>query len=171
MGITIHFEGTLKDEVAYEKLIAAAGNFADQEGWPSSPILEEEVSLERVTGDKTETYLGPTKGVCLEPHENAEPLRLEFDKDLKIQEYIKTQFAPIETHQKVVEFLKLLAPLFAELTVTDEGEYFESGDVARLETLREGCFNLLDEMLSKSDKYEGPIRLETGRIVDVLAKD
>ena len=76
-------------------------------------------------------YTGPTRGIVLYPHENSEPLRLEFDRDLIVQEFIKTQFAPAEIHVKIVGFLKKIAPHFEALTVEDEGEYWDTGGGGR----------------------------------------
>lgn len=171
MGITIHFEGKLKGEDSYERVINLAKNYSDEHGWPYSAISEKETTLKRVRDEEDWDYIGPTKGVEIQPHENSEPLRLEFDKDLYVQEYIKTQFAPQEIHVLVVNLLHLLEPEFSTLEVIDEGEYFESGDASVLENHRKKFFDILDEYLTQDDKYYGPVRLENGRIIDVMEKN
>jgi len=45
MGVTIHFEGCLRDETAYEAVIKAAEAIAVQQGWDWQPINEAERSL------------------------------------------------------------------------------------------------------------------------------
>jgi hypothetical protein len=171
MGITIHFEGKLRDQAAFDQLLESARMLAEDQQWPFGLIDEPEVTLQRVVNEKDqEEYVGPVKGLWLQPHENSEPFRLEFDADLFIQEYIKTQFAPIEIHQAVVEFLKSIEPLFDTFTVIDEGEFYESGDLEVLEGHIDRCFEMLDQHLEQPDKYEGPIRLENGRIVDLVTK-
>jgi hypothetical protein len=57
---------------------------------------------------------------------------LEFDEILFAQGYTKTQFAPADTHVKVVELLRSLQAFFIDLKVYDEGEYWETGDLSRL---------------------------------------
>src|SRR6267378_1716568 len=126
MGVTIHFEGKLKRPEAYQTVLATARRFREEKDWD---------------------YVGPVKGVVLYPHENSEPVRLEFDSELYIQEYTKTQFAQIEVHLLLVELLKKIEPYFEQLIVFDEGEYLE-----------------------QSDEYQGPVRLPSKRIVDVTEK-
>ena len=82
MGVTIHFEGTLRDEAAFEHVIRSARTRAVQEGWKSEVIAEDIATLWRVRNEEDCEYTGPTRGILLYPHENAEPLRLEFDRDL-----------------------------------------------------------------------------------------
>ena len=51
----------------------------------------------------------------------------------------------------------------------DEGEYYESGNVDRLKELIDGCYNAMDEEKEKNPKLEGPVRLKSGRIVDLIS--
>ena len=64
--------------------------------------------------------------------EDCDPVRLEFDSDLYVQEFTKTQFAGVQVHMKVLELLKALRPLFRDLSVEDEGEYWETGNLQGL---------------------------------------
>ncbi len=171
MGITIHFEGRLKDEVSLEAVLSLTRDFCDERSWPHEQINETHVALNRVRDEEDWDYVGPTKGIAVQPHENSEPFRLEFDKDLYVQEYTKTQFAPVDIHLGLVELLRLLTPHFAILDVIDEGEFFETGNRATLEGHLDRCFALLDEYLVQQDKYYGPIRLESRRIVDVMSRE
>ncbi len=171
MGVTIHFEGSLKDETSYQKLVEVVRAFADQHGWSYEENSNYDAVLERFDQEGADVYEGPAKGIVVMPHEDAEPLRFEFDSDLFVQERIKTQFSNVETHILVVTLLKLVRPLFSHLEVSDEGEYYESGDVTRLEAAFESCFAQLDELLQDPDRFEGPIRLEDGSIIDVIAKE
>jgi hypothetical protein len=166
MGVTIHFEGRLKSKTAFEQLVFLARKWARREGWPIHEIPNERRTLHRVKNETDWDYSGFTEGVVLQPHHNSEPLRLEFDEDLYIQEFIKTQFAGPAIHLQVVAFLKDIQPCFDELTVTDEGEFWESCDKQRLVELMEGCNRALKDILTKNPKARGPIRLPSGRIAD-----
>ncbi len=171
MSITIHFEGTLKDETAYEAVVSEASKLATEMSWPARPISEEKVTLLRVRDEEDWDYVGPAKGIEIRPHENSEPLRLIFDRKLYVQEYIKTQFAPVEVHVAVSNFLKRLEPYFELFEVTDEGEYYDTNDLRKLEDHIQWCFKALDEYLEQEDKYYGPVRSPDGRIIDVFEKD
>jgi hypothetical protein len=168
MGITVHFEGHLRDEGAYGRTMAIALKFAECNGWTTRAISEDKVKLSRVRNETDWNYEGPTKGLELLPHPSSEPVRLEFDKNLYIQEYTKTQFAPPEIHKALVHLLDELAPLFVSLEVVDEGEYYESRNEDLLLQLRDECFEMLDELLYKDKTLRGPVRLPSGRIADLI---
>jgi hypothetical protein len=59
------------------------------EGWPIQPIASGEVTLSRVRDEKDWDYIGPVNGIVIYLHEDCDPVRLEFDRDLYIQEFIK----------------------------------------------------------------------------------
>jgi hypothetical protein len=68
-----------------------------------------------------------------------------------------------------VELLKALESEFENLSVVDEGEYFESGDIDRLKELIDGCYDAMDKEKEKNPKLEGPVRLNSGRVVDLIS--
>ena len=171
MGITIHYEGRLKDEASFESVLAKTKQFCNEHSWSYEPINNLHVTLKRVRNEKDWDYEGSVKGIAVQPHENSEPFRLEFDKDLYIQEYTKTQFAPINIHIELVQLLRSLQPHFECLEIVDEGEFFETDDQDTLANHLNRCFELLDEYLVQEDKYYGPIRLESKRILDVMSRD
>ena len=171
MGVTIHFEGELRDEDAYRRVVALAQQFAQAHGWSLEPIAESRVVLKRVRDEQDWDYEGPTRGMSLQPHENCDPLRLEFDQSLYIQEYCKTQFAPPEVHIQVVELLRRIEPEFASFSVEDEGEYWSGGDRAELGMHLDACFRALDEHLESDPNLTGPVRGPRGRIFDLVTRD
>ena len=81
----------------------------------------------------------------------------------------KNKFAPIEIHIKIIALLKALEKEFEKLSVVDEGEYYESGNVDRLNELIDGCYSAKDKEKEKNPKLEGPVRLKSGRIVDLIS--
>ena len=166
MGVTIHFEGRLRDESAYRAVLDTVTQFAKQHQWPSRPITETETTLKRVRAEVDWDYVGPTKGVELIPHVDSEPFRLEFDDRLYIQEFIKTQFAPIEVHIAVCELLSSLKPYFAELTVEDEGEYFTTTKLDVLVGHRDRIFKVLEDIRAKNPAVRILVRFGNGRIFD-----
>lgn len=171
MGITIHFEGQLKDEASLDAVLALTRSFCEERSWPYESINESCVTLKRVRDKKDWDYIGPSKGIVVQPHDNSEPFRLEFDKDNYLQEYTKTQFAPIEVHTELVSLLRQLAPHFVSLDVVDESEFYNTNDHSILEGHLNRCFELIDEYLAQPDKYYGPIRLPSKRIVDIMSRD
>jgi hypothetical protein len=124
MGVTIHFEGRLKHPKAYPLLLDALQEYATTHDWPVKQIPEQERTLRRVRDEKDWDYSGPTFGLELQPDENADPLRFEFDKDFFVQEFIKTQFAGPDLHIAVITLFRLVEPYFDKLEIDDEGEFW-----------------------------------------------
>jgi hypothetical protein len=169
MGVTIHFEGRLRSRRDLALLVELARGTAERLGWPHRPIAEERAHLARVREEEDWDYVGPTTGIEVLPHERCDPLRLEFDSDLYIQEFIKTQFAGPAVHAQVVQFLRTLEPHFDSLAVEDEGELWSGGDNATLQEHFSAFETALAEYLREHPEAEGPVRLESGRWVDVIS--
>src|SRR4051794_13914657 len=103
VGVTIHFDGQLLGEDAFSNLMTTARDFAASHTWVTEPIELVQTKLLRVRDNEEEwDYIGPVKGIVLYPSEDCDPVRLEFDRDLYVQEYTKTQFAGVDMHLKVV---------------------------------------------------------------------
>lgn len=83
---------------------------------------------------------------------------------------MKTQFAPLEVHIAVVALLKRLAPYFEYFDVEDEGDFFETEDISVLEDPFRRFFDIFDKHMAQSDRYYGPVRLQDGRIIDIMEK-
>ena len=168
MGITVHFEGKLKDEASFKAICSNAEAFAKEMEWPFLLISEQEAKLDRTRDEGDWDYIGPVKGIEIFPHEACEPFRLEFDRDLYIQEFTKTQFAPVEIHVLLVDFLRSNLEMFESIEVIDEGEFFDTNDLELLNKHLQACNALLEQYLEQPDKYYGPVKLENGRIVDLM---
>ena len=168
MGVTIHFEGCLKGRDQCDALLQQAKAFSIEHGWTVEPIEESQTTLHRVIDERDVDYVGPVSGLTLHPHPNSEPLRLEIDNQLFLQEYCKTQFAGAEIHIKIVGLLRSIAPLFSELRVYDEGEYWETEDEDILRKHFEETENILNAFMRKNPGAYGPVRLPSGRIADIV---
>ena len=88
-----------------------------------------------------------------------------------MQDFCKTQFAGLETHRDVVELLRELAPHFEVFDAFDDGEFWETNDVQVLNQHLKTIDGLLADMKRKDPGGLGPIRLESGRIVDFIESD
>lgn len=170
MGVTVHFEGALSGEKAFVRVVELAKKFASERNWETSLIDETNAKLQRVRGEEDWDYEGPTRGIALQPHPNCDPLRLEFDSELYIQEFCKTQFAPLRVHVEIVELLRSIRPEFHSLSVEDEGEYWDTEDESRLEGHLSACFDALDEHLERDPNLMGPVRAPSGRILDLVTR-
>lgn len=168
MGITVHFEGRLRDDASLAAAIQVATDYARAKGWRVEPLEAEEVTLERVRDEEPWTYVGPVQGVVLYPHEDCEPVRLEFDRELYVQDYTKTQFAGPQVHAAVIDLLRRLEPLFRTLQVTDEAEFWESGDEAALEANFAASAKALAAIRERKPHARVKVRTPAGRILDMI---
>jgi len=167
MGVTIHFEGKLKQTNSTKKVIDIVKKFAEQNNMAYSEFSEENVLLKRVKDEEDWDYYSSTTGIEIQPHENTDPLRFEFDENGYIQDYCKTQFADIEIHVKIIKLLKQIEPFFDNLIVIDEGEYWDTNDIELLDKLIEDCFVAIENAKQENPKLRGPYRVNT-RIIDLM---
>ncbi len=171
MGVTIHFEGRLKSEEDYDAVMRKATNFAKQNEMDFKQFEEEEKVLLRVKNNEEWDYKGTTRGIRIEPAEDCDPFNLEFDEDNYIQEYCKTQFTDIDNHVKLIDFLTTLKPNFEDLTVTDEGEYYETGNKEILVNHIKTCFHQIEWAKQNDQTLDGPFKIADGRIADLKRVD
>jgi hypothetical protein len=168
MGVTIHFEGILRDEAAYSALLGQVREFSARQHWSVAELLEARRPLSRVRNEEAWDYVGLTRGIIVHPHDNSEPLRFEFDEKLYIQEYCKTQFAGPEIHMAIVNLLRLLQPLFEALNVEDEGEYWDTSDASGLSGHMKWVDAQIARLVSEKPSRRTAVRLPSLRIVDVI---
>jgi hypothetical protein len=168
MGVTIHFEGQLKSGNDFDSLITKAQKFARVNDMPYQSFSEPVKKLGRVKDEQDWNYEGPTKGIKIQPHNNADPLWFEFDNNNYIQEYCKTQFAGMDVHVKIISFLKEIQSHFIELQVTDEGEYWETSDTLLLQESLDNYFAAAEKAKTENPALTGPYKLPDGRLIDLM---
>src|ERR1700682_4866367 len=168
MGVTIHFEGQLASEAAYKDLVGLVSSIAEAEGWQTEPIASAEVTLLRVRDEEECDYTGPVKGMVAYLHEDCDPVRLEFDSDLYVQEFTKTQFAGVRIHLDVLKLLKAIEPFFRNLKVEDEGEWWETEDTRILTEHFDRSQKAIEAELRKTPSAQVKVKTPRGRIMDLI---
>lgn len=112
------------------------------------------------------------RGLIIQPHPESESLVLMFDPQtgrlmmlmdvpgghsLSYDLFIKTQFAPVETHVAVCEVLHRLQAEYARenLRVNDESGYYDTGDRDALIKMRQIIDDALNnpELLARLARY------------------
>lgn len=168
MGVTIHFEGKLKSDFEYKKLMIAAEEFATSNKMKYDFFENDQKVLLRVKNNEDWDYSGSTRGIRIQPHENTDPLNLEFDKDNYLQEYCKTQFAEPEIHIQIIAFLKSIQDFFEVLTVNDEGDFWQTADRQVLVNHINTCFHQIETLRQNDYALDGPFKTADDRIVDLM---
>ena len=74
----------------------------------------------------------------------------------------------IATHIAVVRLLRRIAPHFAELTVFDEGTFWENDDADSLQAHFENFDRALANLIAEHPDARTKVRLPSGRIIDAL---
>jgi hypothetical protein len=146
-GVTLHYEGTLREGSDVAEIVAKATAFAKARGWPSEPA---------------------TGGVVLRPHPWSEPVELVFEGGALRKSWVKTQFAGPETHIAIVELFRALAPSFERLTIDDEGQYWDTSDRNRLVLRMQSDGLMMMRMQQERPGTTGPYVAGDGRIVDLV---
>lgn len=83
MGVTIHFEGRVRDRAAMTDLLQFARRFSLERGWMIDDINEANAKLLRVDENERDCdYVGAVSGLALIPGNDCEPIKLEFDNQL-----------------------------------------------------------------------------------------
>jgi hypothetical protein len=112
-------KGNFLLQTIFDKVSNVAKNFAERNRWKYFEFQEDSKLLERVKDEKDWNYEGSTKGLQLQPDLDSDPLILEFDEDLYVQEFCKTQFADINIHVLIIDLLKQIQPYFDNLIVEE----------------------------------------------------
>ncbi len=158
------------------------------ERWATTSVKNEELSNAEMdwTDTTVETQTVPIddtlRGVIIQPHPDSESVWQTFNQHGEMCFYhgeetsgpyweqrggfTKTQFAPIETHIAVCELLHMVKDeYFPGLVVSDEGEYWETGDANRLAEKLGTLNRLMDSLAQKFD--EDGVAYERGKPIDV----
>jgi hypothetical protein len=170
MGVAICFAGRLITAAYINEVVHAAIDFASSYGWPAYPFEDRDSTLHREIDGKDVTYRGPTRGVRLQPHPDCDPLWLQFDRDLYVDDFCKTQFAGAETHRRVVQLLRMIEPLFIKLDVCDDAEFWDTRDFGLLQRHIAHVDALIADACADGS-HTGPTRLANGRMIDLTAQD
>ncbi len=99
----------------------------------------------------------------------SEPLYLVFSSSGRTENFIKTQFAGVETHVKVVELLEAVQPLFVTLELEDEGGYVKTKNKEHLAREMEGVVVMMEKIKRDRSDAQGPIKRPDGRILDLVS--
>jgi hypothetical protein len=169
MGITIHYSGRFNPAASLSEMIDEIEDIASAQDW-EYVIFEREfpaaLHSDGMTQSPPVTDTDNIYGISFSPpHCEAvqftflsngcmsNPLNLQLyghSTDPQEQEFLymlftKTQFAGVETHILIVALLRYLSKKYlSEFAVNDEGEYWETGDKALLESNFKKVENYID---------------------------
>lgn len=146
MGLSFHYKGKFNRNASLKEMINEVKDICDIYKWEYH-IFETEFPKSGFT----KTYNNNIYGICFTPP-GCETISLEFlsngrmssivnlkcfgfPEQKKYKKFlyfisVKTQYAGIETHALVIQLLKYLSKkYFLNFNVSDEGKYWETGDL------------------------------------------
>jgi hypothetical protein len=174
MGVSIHYRGRLDDLGQLAKLCDEMTDIARAMGWETTRLDDDweqppDARLRSTSrGAHIDGHLG-LKGILLRPDVAAESLSFFFDREgnlrsrmnvvlivdgtLKPQDAwvsVKTQFASPEVHAWIVGLLKYVKKRYvSDLQVSDEGQYWETGDIRILRERMEFIGAKIEQLSAK----------------------
>jgi hypothetical protein len=110
-----------------------------------------------------------TDGFVINPHPDCEPLEIRFGKKNRFGNWVKTQFAGPEIHIQIVQFLKLIKPIVSRMGVSDEGEFWKTGDENTLRWHMRRIDELIAEAVLEDPKTRSGVKTPEGRIIDLIS--
>ena len=175
-GITIHFKGSVAESSAVDKIAEKACAVAQSNQWSCDRLSGEDIrradgiTAKYIAESDMSADLSGAKGVVIKPHEMSEPLYLVFSASGHLTNFIKTQFAGVEVHVKVIELLQEVKPFFTTLEIEDEGGYAQTKDKQRLAREMESVTTMMEKIKREHSDAHGPIKRPDGRILDLVGK-
>ena len=126
------------------------------------------MTLLRVRNAQDWDYTEPVKGIAVYLHEDCDPVRLEFDENLYVQEFAKTQFAGVDWHLKVVGLLKAIQSYFRELRVADESEFWDTGDTAIPDDQIQTSKRMIEKVFDENPGAKMKVKEPDGKTIDLI---
>jgi hypothetical protein len=173
VGVSIHYRGRLDDVGQLATLCEELADIAAAMGWETTRLDDDwerpaDARLRSTPkGAQIDGHLG-LKGILLRPDVDAESLSFFFDREgnlrsmmdvvllvdgtLKPQDAwvsVKTQFASPEVHAWIVGLLKYVKKrCISDWQVSDEGQYWETGDLRLLRERMEFIGEKIEQLAS-----------------------
>lgn len=199
MGITIHYRGSIDALSLIEKLQDEVVDICQSMRWDYQVWNEDlnqpfDASLVHApTGAEIKGHI-PLRGITVQTDPQNESLKLLFNRDRKMSDFIteimkhngtfdknfdwlsiKTQFGAVDAHIAIVKLLRYLKQHYiSDLEVNDEGAYWETGDKEALMGKRGfllGKISQVEQALSEIKFDHEPTREEILKTIDEAIKN
>jgi len=106
-------------------------------------------------------------GIIIRPNTQSEPLYLIFTESNQVKNFIKTQFGGKETHIDIINLFRKIQPLFLNLSIEDEGEYWTTSNTATLEKNINAVNLDIQKIKNEKPNTTGPVKIGGDRFIDV----
>ena len=172
MGLSFHYSGSFRQSASLPEMIEELKDIAEICNWKYH-IFQKQFPFESDNGTGKNAIYGimfspphcePVWLCFLDNRRLCSPINVELFgqlQDPKHRNFLyilstKTQYAGVETHMTIINLLKYLAGKYFEmLEVSDEGKYWETGDVKILEATFKrynDALNILTNVIDQNTK-------------------
>ncbi|MEP7110719.1 MAG: hypothetical protein ABI760_22185 [Ferruginibacter sp.] len=176
MGLCIYYKGSIISEDLLEPLIEEVTDICRSLGWRSTtldgigdddnlrgvcfgPEKSEPIFLTFIPGGR---LCSPVSLMCREIYDG-----IQFEKELMYTAGTKTQFAGPDAHIAIIKLLKYISKKYLkDFTLTDEGDYWETGD-EKILYAQFGKYNFLFDVVGEA---LGSMQAIPGETAETLAE-
>jgi hypothetical protein len=177
MGVTLYYQGQLRDPQDIAQLIEEVTDIAKASGWKYH-VLDDpwdepvDLTFEDQEGDPAFIGNAGLKGVVLIPHAKADAVDLLFDNEGKLRTVFdmaeppedrmgvvstKTQFAGISAHIQIVHFLEYIGTKYmSSWKLEDESGYARHKNRQRAEQVFQKIGDVMNAVSEAMDTIEIP---------------
>lgn len=179
MGLTLHYSARLRRPELLPALSAEIADICDSLNWPyrlCDEVFEVEAQYVPEEPGDSPVKIVPLRGIVFTPPD-CETFSITFtptwrlssamnlmaadifsDPEWVYHVHVKTQFAGPDVHIALVKLLKYLEKKYLDtVEVTDEGDYWETEDRARLEQNFATLTHFINVVGDALENYEGPM--------------
>ena len=164
MGLSIHYSGEIISREMIDPLIEEVSDISKTLGWESHVFNDEDIKGVSFAPEKSEPVF-----LTFNPNGRMiSPLNIMYQEgyderdsntDWIFTEHTKTQFAGIDAHIAIIDFLKHLSKKYLkDFKLSDEGYYWETGDknLLRKQFSRyESAMDVFSEILKEIPRIPG----------------
>jgi hypothetical protein len=174
MGLTFHYSGKVRDHKQIDLLIEEVTDLCKGLNWKYTVLNDEKIKGILVTAPESEALwftFTPDGRTC-------DVVNLQYsdagDKFYSLC-HTKTQYAGPEVHMTLVKMLRYMSDkYYSEIEVTDEGEYWETGNEQNLREIfarYTEIINLFAEKLEQMERVPGESTEELVDRIEQMAKE
>jgi hypothetical protein len=110
----------------------------------ATPFLQSALAEAKNRGWKIRKRKASDPRAVLSPHPMCEDVDIDFSHGLATEGIVKTSFAPISTHESIVEFFDALKPFCSSIKLDDETGYAKHRDADKLRAARKAFKQALE---------------------------
>jgi len=174
MGLTFHYSGRIREYNRIDMLVEEVTDLCKGLNWTYDILDDDRIKGIVVGSEKSEplwfTFTPDGKTCNVVNLQYADP-----SDEFYSMSHVKTQYAGPEVHMLMIKMLKYISEkYFSEIEVSDEGEYWETGDEENLRRIfgrYTQIINMFTEKLEAMERIPGESEESLVDRIEQMAKE